>query len=392
MESTNKRYWRGLEELRNDESFVKNAYKEFPEANSDKSSTESGSIVDGIGSDRRDFLKVLGFGMAAVTLAACDTPVHRAIPYINKPESTFPGIADYYASTYSEGGDYIPVLVKTREGRPIKIEGNTSSTITKGGTSARVQASVLSLYDNDKLKGPKRGDTDSDWATIDKEILGQLQRGGAIRIVSSTLLSPSTKSVIAAFIAKYPTATHIQYDANSVSGLVQANQTSFGQAVIPSYDFSKAKTIVSVGADFLGSWIAPLEYTDQYISTRKVGANAGNKKEMSRHYQFETGLSMTGSNADYRSPIKPSQEGLVVAALYNKVAAKLGGTPVSTAAVDVPYLDKAAADLASARGAALVVSGSNDPNVQVLVNALNNLLGSYGVTIDLSRPVQLPPG
>ncbi|GAB3267719.1 TAT-variant-translocated molybdopterin oxidoreductase [Larkinella harenae] len=391
MENTNKRYWRGLEELRNDESFVKNAYKEFSEADTNKS-TESGSIVDGIGSDRRDFLKVLGFGMAAVTLAACETPVHKAIPYINKPETTFPGIADYYASTYSEGGEYVPVLVKTREGRPIKIEGNTSSSITKGGTSARVQASVLSLYDNDKLKGPKRGEADSEWQAIDTEIQTQLQRGGAIRIVSSTLLSPSTKAVIAAFIAKYPTATHIQYDANSVSGLVQANQTSFGQAVVPSYDFSKAKTIVSIGADFLGSWIAPLEYTDQYVATRKVGANAGNKKDMSRHYQFETGLSITGSNADYRTAIKPSQEGLVVAALYNKVAAKLGGAPISTAAIDVANLDKAATDLAASRGAALVVSGSNDPNVQVVVNALNNLLGSYGTTIDLSRPVNYRQG
>ncbi|RAK02169.1 molybdopterin-containing oxidoreductase family iron-sulfur binding subunit [Larkinella arboricola] len=391
MESTNKRYWRGLEELRNDESFVKNAYKEFSEP-TDATPAESGSIVDGISSDRRDFLKVLGFGMAAVSLAACETPVHKAIPYINKPESTFPGIADYYASTFSEGGDYVPVLVKTREGRPIKIEGNTSSSITKGGTSARVQASVLSLYDNDKLKGPKKGEADAEWGTVDQEIMGLLQRGGAVRIVSSTLLSPSTKSVIAAFTAKYPGATHIQYDANSASGLVQANQLSFGQAVVPSYDFSKAKTIVSIGADFLGSWIAPLEYTDQYVSTRKVGANGGNKKEMSRHYQFETGLSMTGSNADYRTPIKPSQEGLVVAALYNKVAAKLGGTPVSTASIDVPYLDKAANELAASRGAALVVSGSNDANVQVLVNALNNLLGSYGTTIDLSRPANYRQG
>ncbi|GAB3895823.1 TAT-variant-translocated molybdopterin oxidoreductase [Larkinella knui] len=391
MESTNKRYWRGLEELRNDESFVKNAYKEFPEA-TDNKSTESGSIVDGISSDRRDFLKVLGFGMAAVTLAACDTPVHRAIPYINKPESTFPGIADYYASTYTEGGDYAPILVRTREGRPVKIEGNNLSSITKGGTWARVQASVLSLYDIDKLKGPKRGEADSDWATVDKEIPGLLQRGGAIRIVSSTLVSPATKSAIAAFIAKYPTATHIQYDANSVSGLIQANQTSFGQAVVPSYDFSKAKTIVSIAADFLGSWIAPLEFSRQYVATRKIGANAGNKKDMSRHYQFETGLSITGSNADYRTPIKPSQEGLVVAALYNKVAAKLGGTPVSTAAVDVAYLDKAVTDLVAARGSALVVSGSNDPNVQVIVNALNNLLGSYGTTIDLTHPVNYRQG
>jgi len=393
--STNKRYWRGLEELRNDESFVKNAYKEFSDANIENT-TEPESIVDGVGSDRRDFLKVLGFGMAAVSLAACDTPVHRAIPYLNKPETIFPTISDYYASTYFEGGDYAPVLVETREGRPIKIEGNTLSSLTAGGTTARVQASILSLYDIDKLKGPKRGEADIDWATADKEILSQLQgvasRGGAIRIVSSTIISPSTKAVIGDFIAKYPTARFIQYDANSVSGITQANQTSFGRAVVPSYDFSKARTIVSVGADFLGTWIAPLEFSVQYGKTRKIGAIGGGKKTMSRHYQFEPYFSMSGANADYRTPIKPSQEGLVVASLYNKVAAKLGGTPVTTANLSLSNLDKAANDLVAARGAALVVSGSNDPNVQVLVNAINNLLGSYGSTIDINRPLNTRQG
>ncbi|WP_128545570.1 TAT-variant-translocated molybdopterin oxidoreductase [Larkinella soli] len=396
MESTNKRYWRGLEELRNDESFVKNAYKEFSDASTENKTTESESIVDGIGSDRRDFLKVLGFGMAAVSLAACDAPVHRAIPYINKPETIFPSIADYYASTYSEGGDFAPVLVKTREGRPIKIEGNASSTLTLGGTTSRVQASVLSLYDIDKLKGPKRGEADIDWATADREILNQLQsiagRGGAIRIVSSTIISPSTKAVIADFIAKYPTARHIQYDANSVYGIVKANQASFGRAVVPSYDFSKARTIVSIGADFLGSWVAPLEFSVQYGKTRKIGSIGNGKKTMSRHYQFEAPFTMTGANADYRTPIKPSQEGLVVANLYNKVAAKVGGTAISVPSLNVANLDKAANDLVAARGAALVVSGSNDANVQVVVNALNNLLGSYGSTIDLGRPLNTRQG
>jgi len=392
MESTNKRYWRGLEELRNDESFVKNAYKEF--ANADQApQTETGNLTDGIGTDRRDFLKVLGFGMAAVSLAACDAPVKRAIPYLNKPEGIFPSISDYYASTFYENGDYAPVLVETRDGRPIKIEGNTTSSLTLGGTTARVQASILSLYDIDKLKGPRKGEADTDWATIDREVGAQLAqiagRGGAIRIISNTIISPSTRAVIADFIAKYPTARHIQYDANSVAGLIQANTASFGKAHVPTYDFSRARTIVSIDADFLGTWVNPLEFSVQYGRTRKVGANStpGDKKQMSRHYQFESYFSMTGANADYRTPIKPSQEGLVVAALYNRVAAQLGGTALSTPAVNVANLDKAAKDLVAARGAALVVSGSNDPNVQIVVNALNSLLGSYGATIDINRPL-----
>ena len=375
--------------MRNDEQFVKNAAQEFPAA----PSNGLDGLLGGSGTERRDFLKMMGFGMAAVSLAACETPVRYAVPYLNKPERTFPTISDYYASTYNEGGDYASILVETREGRPIKIEGNPQSSVTKGGTLARVQASVLSLYDNDKLKGPKRGSDDVAWPVADKEISSQLNaiaaRGGAIRLVTSTVMSPATKAVVADFVAKYPTTTHVMYDANSAFGIVQANQSSFGKAIIPSYDFSKAKTIVAIDADFLGSWIAPLEYARLYASTRKLHKG---KRDMSRHYQFETGLSMTGANADYRTAIKPSQQGLVVAALYNKVAAKLGGTPVSTSAVTVANLDKCATDLVASRGRALVVCGSNDPNVQTVVNALNSLLGSYGSTIDLNTPVNYRQG
>ncbi len=387
MENTTKRYWKGVEELRNDSEFVKNANSEFANVNSEE---------DLLGKDpqRRDFLKAMGFGMAAVSLAACEAPVRKAIPYLNKPEFTFPSISDYYASTYAENGDYAPVLVETREGRPIKIEGNPASSITKGGTTARVQASVLSLYDIDKLKGPKRGETDVKWEVADREIINQLNtvagRGGAIRIITGTIISPSTKAVVADFVAKYPTARHIQYDVNSVSGLIQANQISFGQAVVPSYRFDNAQTIVSIGADFLGTWVAPLDFALPYAQGRKVGAT---KKDMSRHYQFETIMSMTGSNADYRGTYKPSQEGLVVASLYNKVAAKLGGASIAgVTATEVQYLDKAAADLVASRGRALVVSGSNDPNVQIVVNALNSLLGSYGSTIDLGTPLNYRQG
>lgn len=392
MENQTKRYWKGLEELRNDETFIKNAHNEFGSFEPMDSGNNK-SIVDGISSDRRDFLKVLGFGVAAVSLAACDAPVKKSIPYLNKPTDTFPSIADWYASTYAEGGDYASILVKTREGRPIKIEGNRQSSISKGGVSARVHASLLALYDAEKLKGPKKGEADADWDVIDKEITTQLAsisgKGGQIRIVSSTILSPSTKAVIADFIAKYPTSKHIMYDANSVGGLVKANGDSFGKAVIPSYDFSKAKVVIGVGCDFLGTWIAPEIFSQQYVQGRKLSSAKGGKKEMSRHYQFETTLSLTGSNADYRTAIKPSQEGLVVLALYNKVT----GKSATSLGADVDkMLDKAAKDLKSAQGSALVVSGSNDPNVQIVVNALNEALGSYGTTIDLNTPVNFRQG
>ncbi len=389
MENNTKRYWRGLEELTNEAEFVKYAHREFGDAPTTDEKGEA--IIDGTNTNRRDFLKVLGFGVSAVTLAACEAPVKKTIPYLNKPEDVEPTIANWYASTFTDGGDYASVLVKTREGRPIKVEGNKSSSISKGALSARVQASVLSLYDNEKLKGAFVAGKATDWASIDKEVSAELAkiaaRGGQIRIVSNTILSPSTKKVIGEFIAKYPTTKLVSYDPNSVSGLVQANG-----GVLPSFDFSKAKTIVSIGADFLGTWIAPAEFAGQWAKTRRVSSAEGGNKEMSRHYQFETIMSNTGANADYRATYKPSQEGLVVAALYNAVAAKVGGASISAASVKIDHLDKAAADLVATKGASLVVSGSNDPAVQSVVVAINALLGSYGSTIDAGSPVNYRQG
>jgi molybdopterin-containing oxidoreductase family iron-sulfur binding subunit len=382
MENTNKRYWKGVEELKNDINLVKNADREF---NLDD--------VEGFEpTHRRDFLKVLGFGMAAVSLAACEAPVRKTIPYLNKPEDVEPGIPNYYATSFVDGGEYCSVLVKTREGRPVKIEGNKLSNITKGGTSARAQASVLSLYDVEKLKGPQAGGKDISWEDLDKAVVSGLSSAKGIRIVTNTIMSPSALSVIANFVAKYPTAQHLTYDAASSSGLIEANLKSFGQAVVPSYHFDKANVIVGINCDFLGNWISPIEFAGQWAETRKLNSLKGGKKTMSRHYQFETGMTITGGAADYRSMIKPSEEGKVVVALYNKVAAILGNAPLAGSTINTPNLDKCAKDLAAAKGSALVVSGSNDSNVQIVVNALNQLLGSYNSTINLNVPLHTKKG
>ena len=383
MKENTKKYWRGVEELSNDPEFSKNAEREFPEFVPLK---EQEGTSTSEGSNRRDFLKLLGFGLGAVTLAACEAPVKKAIPYLNKPEEIEPGAANYYASTFVDGGDYCSVLVKTREGRPIKLDGNTLSPISKGGTSARVQAAVLSLYDQTRLQSFQKAGVSIDPAKADKEIIAKLAATtGAIRIVSQTILSPSTKAIIADFKAKYPTTEHVAYDAASAYGILKANQTTFGKFVIPSYDFSKASIIVSFGADFLGTWISPTEYSSQYAATKRLGKS---KKTMSRHYQFETNLSLTGSNADYRGAIKPSEEGLYVAALYNQVVGQLKGKKlgIEGALKNQALVKKAADDLLSKRGESLVVSGSNDPNVQILINEINSALGNYGTTINLSNP------
>lgn len=376
MENTKKRYWKGLEELTKNPEFEKYASKEFPEYLPINGESE------GTGANRRDFLKLMGFGVAAASLAACETPVKKAIPYLNKPVDLDPGVPNYYASTYVNGNDYLSVVVKTREGRPIKIAGNKLSSVSGGGTSSQAEASVLSLYDKERLTGPQLAGKAASWDELDKEVIAKLGAASRIALVSSSVFSPSTLSTIESLKAKFPGLDHVQYDQVSFDGILSANEKSFGKRVVPSYDFSKADTIVSFGADFLGNWLNHTLHSKQFAQTRKL---SDKKKTMSRLYAFESNLSLTGSNADYRTPIKASQQGAYITNLYNLIAAKAGATTVAAPKLsDTAVLNKAANDLWKSKGKSLVVSGSNDANVQVVVNAINDLLSSYGSTIDLT--------
>ncbi|MEN9523315.1 MAG: hypothetical protein RL065_1692, partial [Bacteroidota bacterium] len=374
-----KKYWKGLEEMQQTKEHTSQVQNEFSEELplvemfSDSLTSKS--------TGRRDFLKVMGFSVAAATLAAsCEIPVRKAIPYVIKPEEVVPGVANWYASTYADGGEYCSILVKSREGRPIKIEGNHNSEITKGGTSARVQGSVLSLYDTGRATAPSMGGNESTWEKIDAAIKSELAKG-ATAIVTSTILSPSTKSVIADFVAKNAGSKHITYDAQSYSGILMANESNFGKRALASYNFDKANVIVSFGADFLGTWISPTEFTKQYVQGRKL--NDG-KMEMSKHFQIESNLSLTGANADDRIAIHPTEEGLAVVGLYNILN---GGSS------NIKGLDKAAKVLAAAeKGTTLVVSGSNDANIQMVVNHINTMLGNYGSTLDINHHANYAQG
>jgi len=372
------KYWKGIEELETTPEFMQSAFAEFMPVK------ESHESSDATAAPRRDFLKLMGFGVAAAALASCETPVRKSIPYLNKPEEVDPAISNFYASTYFNGSDYNAVLVKARDGRPIKLEGNPESPITRGGLSARAQAAVLGLYDGGRLQhfAVKTGNThaQAEVPAFDRAVREKLAATtGRIAIVSPTIISPSTKKAIAEFAARYPNTTHVMYDAQSATGLLQANN-----GVLPAYDFGKANVIVSLGADFLGTWISPVEYAKQYITNRKVSTD---KRTMSRHFQFETTMSLTGSNADVRIPVKPSEMGAVALALYNGVAGNGGSSSYSN-----PQLTKAIAELTANRGAGLVVSSSNDPAVQALVAAINQTLGNVGTTVNLTAPSNVRQG
>ncbi len=390
MKDNKKQYWKGVEQLTNDPGFVKYADKEFPQ----ELPFKGGVLQDEEGgSSRRDFLKLMGFSLAAASLAACEAPVRKAIPYLNKPEEIDPGIPNYYASTYTNGGNYCSIVVKTREGRPIKIDSNKLSDVSGSGTNAQAEASVLSLYDKARLNSPAINGSQVEWTELDNQVKAKLENissgGGQIKIVSKTILSPSTKAVIDEFIKRYPKTELVMYDPVSAYGIIKANKESFGKAVIPTYKFAKAKTVVSFGADFLGTWINPNKNSSEFIKNRKL--DHGNK-EMSRLYQFESNLSLTGANADYRTPIKPSSEGLIVATLYNILASKSGRQQISVPKIEVDNLASAANDLWKNKGKSLILAGSNDPNIQIVVNAINDLLGNINSTIDLKTPVYFRQG
>ncbi|TXB62959.1 TAT-variant-translocated molybdopterin oxidoreductase [Phaeodactylibacter luteus] len=395
MKNNNNGVWIGVEQLQNDPSYQeanKNEFAELPVVDSLSNENTLGAEAS-----RRDFLKYLGFGLGAATLAAsCEIPVKRAIPYVVKPDEIVPGVATYYASSFVQGGDYCSILVKTREGRPIKIEGNTLSGITKGGTSARAQALVLGLYDTNRLDGPyriadgkiqrsaNRNDRGPSWAEIDKEVMGKLSASSSIRILGNTIMSPTTKKALADFKAAYPNAEVVMYDPVSSSALLEANEASFGQAVVPDYHFDKANVIVSFDADFLGTWVSPVEFAAQYVKNRKAKKGA----KMSRHIQVESHMSLTGSNADNRILVRPSEQGAAIVALYNAVAAKTGNAAVNGPKLSgdqAKKLQKVADELYSNRGASLIVSGSNNKGEQILINGINNMLGNYGKTLDFAH-------
>ena len=367
--STNKKYWKSVEELKDDSSIVKRLEQnefteEIPtdEFLGDKDSLSSSSTT------RRDFLKYVGFTTAAASLAACEGPVIKTIPYVVQPERIVPGVANYYATTIADGFDFSSVLVKTREARPIKVDKNYLSGANTG-TNARVHASVLSLYDSKRLRRPQIKGQNVSWEELDKQVSDKLQNpSGEVVLLTQTFASPSTTRIINEFSSKYGNVRHVVYDAISEDHVLDAYQAKYGERAIPNYDFAKAKVIVSVGADFLGDWHAG-GYDVGYAQSRLPDGG-----KMSRHVQFESNLSITGAKADKRWRVKPSEQKKILSALYGYIMGGGSGNSLT------PELDdavvKAASQLRKAGSGAVVVTGITDTDAQHMVLAINEKLGS----------------
>jgi molybdopterin-containing oxidoreductase family iron-sulfur binding subunit len=390
--SNQKQYWKGYEELENEPGFVAAREKEFVEDLPMEEFLGNESNLGSSQTNRRDFLKFLGFGVTAATLAACEAPVNKAIPYLVKPETITPGVPNYYASTYYDGRDYSSVVVKTREGRPIKIKGNPASAVSRGGTNARIQGSVLGLYDGKRAKTATKGGKSIGWSAADKEIMDALKGIGAAGkkavLLTQSIVSPSTRAAVDAFLTAHPMVEHISYDAVSYQGIRLAHQQAFGKAVIPHLDFGKARSIISIGADFLNGWLNSCSYESGYAESRSP-----ENPHMSRHFQFETVMSLAGSNADYRSMIKASEQGAAVVALYNAVAEATGNAKVAGGEVSFAKdIARAAKHALANKGYGLVVCGLNDVHAQYLVVRINQMLGNYGTTLSLNTTLNMFAG
>ncbi|HEX8270072.1 MAG TPA: TAT-variant-translocated molybdopterin oxidoreductase [Flavobacterium sp.] len=382
--SSNKKYWKSVEELNENSSIVEalrnNEFvEEIPtdEFLGNKDSLSSSST------SRRDFLKYVGFSTAAASLAACEGPVHKAIPYVVQPEQVIPGVPDFYATSVFDGFDFAHVLVKTREGRPIKIETNKVPG-ARFAANARVHASVLSLYDSMRLKQPKIGGKNATWDDVNTKVRASLTdartTGGQIVLLTTTLASPSTERLIGEFLAANPNSRHVIYDAVSSSEALDAFQMAYGERALVDYDFSKAGLIVSIGADFLGDWQGG-GYDTMYAQGR-----VPNQGKMSRHIQMDANMTLSGAAADRRIPMSTAEQKQALVRIHNIVT---GSGPSGT--VNKKYdaeVTKIGQQLKTAGSTGVLVSGIADVNAQLLVLAINQAIGSAAFTTSGTRQIR----
>ncbi len=341
---------------------------------------------------RRQFLEAAGFTLSLATLSGCGrAPEVTALPFVDQPEGMVPGRSQIYASTCAGCPAACGLLVGVRDGRPLKMEGMPEHPLSRGGLCAIGQAMPLGLYDSHRLKQPLADGKEASWEDVDEAIANQLsdikENGGAVRVVTSTVTSPTLKASIDAFLKQYEDAKHITFDAISCSAILDAHETTHNARVLPHYRLDQADVIVAFGADFLGTWISPVEFTAAWQTRR---APTEEHPEMSYHAQFEGRMSLTGSNADRRYRLSPAEYGSVLSNLAAKLSKLAEKEPPTGSLGESPINDHDIEELADrlwhARGTSVVLCDSQDVSVQVLVNFINHVLDNYGKTIDVQHP------
>ena len=342
---------------------------------------------------RRAFLKMAGFTFMGAVAGCQRAPEQFAVAPMMQAENVIPGRSLIYASTCGACQAGCGMLVKNRDGRPIKLEGNPNHPLSLGGLCAVGQASILGLYDSQRLQHPLKNGERATWTGVDADVRTHLEevrrQGKAVRFLSDTITSPTTRQAIAGFLATFPNnrPRHIVHDPLSASAILEAHQRTHGVRALPSYRLDRAEVIVSFDADFLGTWIAPVAFAAAYQAGRFL---QGPTPRLSYHVQFESRLSLTGSKADQRLCVAPGEMGLVLTQLGARVArlagSDWGGGELPASSIPASFLDDLANRLWTARTRCLVLCGSQDVGEQLVCNFLNHLLGNYDATLDIAHP------
>jgi MoCo/4Fe-4S cofactor protein with predicted Tat translocation signal len=401
--SSGKQYWRSLEELVDSPVFEEFVQREFPQQ-----AEEWNDPVE-----RRTFLKLMGASLALAGLSGCVIqPPEKIVPYTKQPEEEVPGKGLYFATAFSLGGIATPLLARSNEGRPTKLEGNPdhpnnrNSDPNDNGSSATdifSQASILTLYDPDRSQTPLyRGETRA-WSQFVAEIRGLIEKEGdglkakkglGLRFLTETITSPSLAAQLKSILTDFPEAKWHQYEPanrdNARAGAVMA----FGEPVNTIYDFSKADRILSLGSDFLSAMPGTLRYARDYAAKRRI---SGEKAEMNRLYVVESTPTITGANADHRWSIKPSQ-------MPNFAQALLSGltpTPRSSNSIpvtmpsDLPVgitkgeISALIGDLAAHPDSSVIIVGDEQPSIiHALAHAINVSFGKVGKTVFYTDPIE----
>lgn len=381
----NTKFWKSFDEKNNTAEFQKSVDTEFMSSPLREESKNEGN--DGFA--RREFLKLMGASVALTSAAGCiRRPVQKIVPYVKQPEEVTLGVSNYYTASYFDGQEGFGLLVKSREGRPVHIEGNPSFPLNGAGVSSQAQASLLGLYDPERLQKPYRNLLNEartnketvgiSWEDLDNKVVEQLKKG-SVAILTGNIASPATNAVIKDFCSGFK-ADHYAWEPLAQDDVAEGQKASFGgESVFPEYRYDKAKTIVSIDADFLGAWGPSTAASSLFADARR------NPEKMVRLYSFDSVYSLTGANADIRFRIKPSQQLEVVLALIEGVK---GNEPkLGELAVTAEAFKKLVAELKKNAGSSIVIAGGistrtvDSENLQIAVNYLNSLLGNDGKTI-----------
>ncbi|MAM00625.1 MAG: quinol:cytochrome C oxidoreductase [Flavobacteriaceae bacterium] len=373
--SSNKKYWKAIEQVDSlSNSFEELEHKEFISKLPENFLSDEKTLNDN-NTSRRDFLKYVGFSTAAAAAAACEGPVIKSVPYVVQPEQIRPGIANYYATTIADGFDYGSILIKTREGRPIKVENNSEAP-SFGNANARIHASVLSLYDTLRLQGPLANGKDVSWdefyVQVQATLKALLATDKSVIMMTPTIASPTTSRIINDFIKVFPNIKHVVYDSIQSDAALNAYEKHYGIRGLADYDFSKANTIVGIDADFLGDWQGG-GYEKGYAQSKTPKKNNG-KSTMLWHMQFESNMTLTGANSDHRVPCTPADQKNILAYLYDLLSESGSSTNLPENLKNAT--EKAAKQLLKSGSNSVVVSGIEDETAQSLVFVINKMLKS----------------